>query len=217
MKNKIPFAGRILFRHPAIYRIKYCVIETVIWRWLFSGLLRVDLRPLTETDGLFCGLRIFLAACGPGDVSTGPSIDSAAEIFACDISPEFALACRNNQPRWQVGVADVVRLPYADGAFDVSAVYSSLHHIPAHADQVLAELARVTRSRIVILEGVVPRKGLLRRLLLLWYRIVDGGFHYYTREEILSIAGKLGMHVERATLHGPIRHMLFCVLNLHGD
>jgi len=38
--------------------------------------------------------------------------------------------------------------------------------------------------------------------------------HYYTREEILDIAGRLGLEVERITEHGPIGHMMFCVLGV---
>ena len=35
--------------------------------------------PLTNTEELFRGRRVLMAPCGPGDVSTGPSVDSAAE------------------------------------------------------------------------------------------------------------------------------------------
>lgn len=155
---------------------------------------------------------MLLAACGPGDVSTGPIIDGAAEVYACDVSQSFANACRGNRPRWHVCVANVVKLPFVDGQFDVAAIYSSLHHISSSAESVLLELSRVTHGRIILLEGVVPEKGILRRLLLFWYSIVDGGVRYYTREEVLSIAARLGLEVERATQHGPIAHMMFGVL-----
>jgi ubiquinone/menaquinone biosynthesis C-methylase UbiE len=153
-----------------------------------------------------------MAACGPGDVSTGPSVDSAAEVWGFDVSPAFVERCHKNRPTWKVCVADVLKLPFPDGEFDVSVIYSSLHHIPGSAELVLAELARVTRSRVVFLEGVVPERGVLRHILLLWYAIVDGGTHYYTRVEILNIADRLGLEVERITEHGPIGHMMFCVL-----
>jgi SAM-dependent methyltransferase len=203
---------KILFRNPALYKIKVFFIETVILKWLLCGLFRLKPRPLTETEELFRGRRVLLAACGPGDVSTGPIIDGAAEVYACDFSQSFANACRGNRPRWHVCVANVVKLPFVDGQFDVAAIYSSLHHISSSAESVLLELSRVTHGRIILLEGVVPEKGILRRLLLSWYSIVDGGVRYYTREEVLSIAARLGLEVERATQHGPIAHMMFGVL-----
>ena len=207
-------AEKILFSNPSIYRAKCFLIETVIWKWLLGGVFRLKQCPIGDTEALFRGRQVLLAACGPGKVSTGPSIESAAEIYAFDISRDFVKTCRINRPRWNVCQADALILPYADGAFEVSVIYSALHHMSARADLILAELARVSRSRVVILEGVVPQTGLLRRMLLVWYRIVDGGVHYYTREEILAIAGQLGLRVQRATQHGPIKHMLFSVLAL---
>jgi hypothetical protein len=68
----------------------------------------------------------------------------------------------------------------------------------------------------VFLEGVVPEKGLLRQILLLWYAIMDGGVHYYTREEILDFADRLGFEVEGLTQHGPIGRMMFGVLGVRS-
>lgn len=205
---------KVLFANPVLYKLKRFFIETLLWKCILCGILGLNPRPLTDTEELFRGRRALLAACGPGDVSTGPSVDTAATVFAFDVSPTFAKTCRQNRPTWNVSVADVLKLPFPDDEFDISVIYSSLHHIPSSAELVLAELARVTRSRVVFLEGVVPERGLVRYMLLLWYAITDGGVHYYTREEILNIAGKLGFEVERITEHGPIGHMIFGVLRV---
>src|SRR5208282_5786229 len=103
--------------------------------------------------------------------------------------------CKKNHPSWTVFRGDITEIPYEEGEFDLSLIYSSLHHIPIHAEKVLGELARVTRGRILILEGVVPESGLLRRALLTWYSLVDGGVHYYTREELRGVFAKLGLEV----------------------
>ena len=73
----------------------------------------------------------------------------------------------------------------------MSVLYSTLHHFPPGARAALAELARVTRGRIVLLEGLVPERGLLRALLLVWYRLVDGGCHYYTMDELVGAIQEL--------------------------
>jgi SAM-dependent methyltransferase len=213
-RERASIAERALFDHPRLYRLKYFLIETVIWRWVFAGLLRREIRPVPAIDEVFRGKHVLLAACGPGDVSTGPPLDAAMRVAAFDVSHEFVAACRAKRPSWEVFAADVLQIPRPDRSYDVSAVYSSLHHIPAEVDAVLAELARVARERIVVVEGVVPQRGLLRRLLLVWYRLVDGGVRYYTRGELLGAAGRLGLQVERATLHGPIGHMLLLILRV---
>lgn len=206
---------KVLFNHPALYKLKRFVVETVIWKLVLCGVFRLKQRPLTDADELFQGRRVLVSACGPGDVSTGPSVDSAAEVCGFDVSQAFVERCRKNRPTWKVCVADVLSLPFPEGKFDVSVIYSSLRHIPGGAELVFAELARVTQSRVVFLEGVVPERGILRHILLLWYAVVDGGAHYYTKQEILNIAGRLGLKVERVSEHGPIGHMMFCVLSVY--
>jgi hypothetical protein len=74
---------KVLFANPTLYKLKCFVIETVIWKWLLCGVFRLKPRPLTDTEQLFRGQRVLMAACGPGDVSTGPSVDSAFQVLPC--------------------------------------------------------------------------------------------------------------------------------------
>lgn len=205
-------AERVLFDRPLLYRIKRFAIERVIWDFVLSGVFRMEPRPLPESLPDLGGKRVLLAASGPGDATTGPALDGAGGITAFDLSPHFARACARNHPDWRVYCGDLLRLPHADRCFDVAVLYSSLHHVPAAAERVVAELARVTAERVVIVEGVVPQRGAMRRLLLLWYRLVDGGHHYYTRRELHQAVAGAGWHVVREDLHGPIRHMWFATL-----
>jgi hypothetical protein len=85
-----------------------------------------------------------------------------------------------------------------------------------NAAEVLSELARTTDGQIVLVESVVPKEGLLRAALLLWYRLVDGGYHYYTLEELEGIFQRLGLAVQSKGLYSPIRHMLLAVLDCRG-
>ena len=205
-------AERVLFGHPRFYRLKFFLIETVIWRWIFAGIFRRRVNPVPVIDDLIRGKHVLLAACGPGDVSTGPALDAAAAVTAFDLSEEFVLACRRRRPTWDVFQGNILAIARPDKSHDLAALYSSLHHIPAEAERVLAELARVTRERIVILEGVLPETGLLRGALRVWYRAFDGGLRYYTQRELLAAAERLGLVVERVSVHGPIGHMLLAVL-----
>ena len=55
---------------------------------------------------------------------------------------------------------DATRLAFPDAAFDVSVLSLALHHMPeAEQVNVLSELRRVTRRRIVIIEPEVPVKA----------------------------------------------------------
>jgi len=201
----------ILFRYPLLYRCKHFLIEKVIWRWLLFWL---PLNPMPDISGFIGGKRLLLAACGPGAVSTGPPLDAAGHIFAFDISQEFVISCKYNHPNWYICCGDALHIPFQSQAFDVAVLYSALHHIPAEASAVLAELKRVSNKFIIVVEGVVPERGWLRRALLAWYAAVDGGIHYYTWAELISCFRKLDLQVELAGRHSPIRHMLLAVLEI---
>lgn len=100
-----------------------------------------------------------------------------------DISPEIALAVRRRHPHWHVLVADVRRLPFADGAFDTIFSNSTLDHFEAVSEihQALGELHRILRpggkllltldnaaNPIIALRQALPAR-LLQRLGLVPY------------------------------------------------
>jgi SAM-dependent methyltransferase len=206
----------LLFGRPALYRAKRFLIEVVLWRVVLAGIFRLKPNAMPDMTATFAGRRVLLAACGPGNASTGPLISRAAGVTAFDISPQFAVTCARSQPDWKVYCGDLLHLPHRNRAFDVSVLYSALHHLPMNAAEVLSELARTTDGQIVLVESVVPKEGLLRAALLLWYRLVDGGYHYYTLEELEGIFQRLGLAVQSKGLYSPIRHMLLAVLDCRG-
>lgn len=207
---------RFLFARPSLYGVKRFLIEEVLWRGLLSGVLRMRLNPMPAGEALFRARNVLVAACGPGNPLTGPPIEGCARVTAFDRSPEFAIRCALLRPDWEVYCGDLQSIPHSDDRFEVSVLYSTLHHLPFDATVALRELARVTRERIVLVEGIVPSRGLLRAALLSWYRLVDGGHHYYTLSELEGVFEELELRVESMNLHGPIQHMLLAVLNCRG-
>ncbi len=203
---------QLLFGHPQFYRLKFLLVERLIWGRLLGGVCGMKARPFPDLARFYSGKRVLLAACGPGNVTTGPALDAAADVVAFDLSAEFARACRENHPDWEVFEGDIAAIPYPAGAFDVVALYSALHHIALPAEQVLRELARVSRGHVVVVEGVVPPRGALRASLLAWYALVDGGVRYYTRGELERAFACAGLRAESVSVHGPIEHMLLAVL-----
>src|SRR5262245_9124219 len=153
---------KLLFGRPTLYRIKRFLIAEVIWRLVLSGIFRMQPNPAPDLTRLFTGQCVLVAACGLGDVSTGPPISGAARVVAFDLSRQFAVACAQTRPDWQVYCGDLLSIPHRDNQFAVSVIYSTLHHVPTDAADVLAELGRITAGRIVLVEGVVPPSGLLR-------------------------------------------------------
>ncbi len=71
--------------------------------------------------------------------------------------------------------ADVTELPFRDRQFDVVLALDLLEHLPAgKRPAALAELARVTRSRLIVGCPCGPRALRFDRALARWYRLLPG-------------------------------------------
>lgn len=206
---------KIFFDQPVLYKIKRFVIEDVIWKMIMSGIFRMKPHPMPDVTANFAGRRVLIVACGPGDVTTGPSVSGASRVTAFDFSHIFAAKCAINRKEWNVYCGDASNIPHRDNKFDISVIYSSLHHIPVDAEKILGEMARVTRDQIIIVEGIVPAERILGRMLLLWWKIVDGGYHYYTLNELEDKINNLALRVKSSILFSPLKHMWLAVLDCH--
>lgn len=215
MKKRIH--EKILFDHPVLYKIKGLIIEGLIWNIILGRIFRMKSNPLPDISGNFVGRRVLIASCGPNDSTIGPPIVGASKVTAFDLSYTFATKCATKRKDWNVYCGDVCNMPHRDKEFDISVIYVSLHHIPVDAQKILGEMARVTRERIIIVECLLPARGLLRRMLRLWYRITDGGHHYYTLDDLKDVFNRLGLQVISSYKFSPIKHMWLGVLNCHPD
>ncbi|MBA3464389.1 MAG: methyltransferase domain-containing protein [Deltaproteobacteria bacterium] len=108
------------------------------------------------TPHLRPGDTVLDVGCGPGNVAWEIMQSHDGHVLAVDVVdyrrrelPHFALY-------------DGVSLPFADASCDVVVVGFMLHHVPNEMKPaVLAELRRVTRRRLIVLEDT-PRNALDR-------------------------------------------------------
>ncbi len=112
--------------------------------------------------------RVLEVGCGSGDLADrllDPAVWPAArvpEYCGTDVSPEQIALARARCPGRAFQTCSVYRLPYPDASVDLVIACEVLEHLadPARA---LAEVARVTRGRVLI---SVPREPLWRALNL---------------------------------------------------
>jgi ubiquinone/menaquinone biosynthesis C-methylase UbiE len=86
-----------------------------------------------------------------------------------DINPRFVDAARRRHRRAdaQFVAMDAMRMDFPDRHFDKCLFVNGLHHFSdADATRVLAEVRRVTRSRVVIIDADGTPRGVVRRVLL---------------------------------------------------
>lgn len=84
--------------------------------------------------------RVLEVGCGWGELAEWIARDTGAEVVATDLSPRMVDLARERVA--DARVADVQRLPFADGEFDVVVAAWMLYHVP-DLDRALAEVVRV--------------------------------------------------------------------------
>jgi SAM-dependent methyltransferase len=110
--------------------------------------------------------RVLDAGCGTGDFA---ALIAAPEVVCVDASPAAVEAARDRGLRAEV--ADIERLQFDDGAFDLVTCNWVLYHLP-DVDAGLAEIARVLRpgGRFV---GIYNRRDHLAEL---WREVLDSAW-----------------------------------------
>ena len=117
-----------------------------------------DLGPWHEAAlphlGPLAGAAVLEIGCGRGSFSARIAGDGARRLVAADFSFEAVRVARErigDGPGRGCLVADVMRLPFADGAFDVTCSFETIEHV-TDPGRAVAELVRVTRpgGRLII-------------------------------------------------------------------
>lgn len=194
-------------------------------RWL--GGRRALLRHLAELLPPTGRATILDAGTGSGDlpraiVHRARRTGSKVRIIATDLHPQTLLIARRRSagyPEISFAEADVRRLPYTDGAFDVALLSLTLHHLDGQ-DQITAlrELGRVARRGVLVGELERCWPGYIGAKILaatIWRdnRLTrhDGPLSVlraFTPDELLDLAGRAGLPRPRVYRHPFFRLVL---------
>ena len=116
------------------------VVRRLIGRWL--GELTAQVETNVPTDHP-------LLDAGAGAGFSLARFVGARTVLAVDAAPEKVVQVPERVPLAQPLVADVTRLPMPDGAVGWATSIEVLEHLP-HPEQLVAELARVCRSGVIV-------------------------------------------------------------------
>lgn len=204
------------------------------------GLHRLWKRRLLRLAAVRPGERALDVCCGTGDVAFGLAL-RGARVTGLDFSgPMLAVARGRAGPRTGDAAGagratpgflrgDALRMPFADGAFDLVTIAYGLRNL-ADLEAGLRELGRVTRpgGRLLVLDFGRPDLaawrwvyfGYLRSLVPLFGRVFcgDSGTHAYILESLRHYPAQRGVAAGlRRADYGVVRtiNLLGGIMSIH--
>jgi SAM-dependent methyltransferase len=171
---------------------------------------------LEHTHDKFCALRRRVAEYARNggqtsalDVATGYGFQARAlldrgfeQVVAVDVVPERIEHGRRLFPRGiDFRVMDATNLEFPDASFDCATVSAALHDMPpAVKRRTLAELARVVRRTVVLLEPRTFRNPAMAAFYGTLGSWLDESlyFHEYVRDDLAGAVAEHGLRVVRS-------------------
>jgi SAM-dependent methyltransferase len=162
------------------------------WYRATRRLLALLLGPHVRSAG---AERPLVLDAGGGSGATGSWMTAMAEVVLADMEPLALDAARSDHPRIRPAVADLNRLPFADGSFDAVLCVTVLYHrlVPDPA-AVVRDFARLVRPG-----GVVCLMEPGGRRLRRGHDEVTHGARRFSRGELRQLCADAGLVVERST------------------
>ena len=157
-------------------------------------------RKAVRLSGWQPGDRILDMCTGTGGLALAFASQSAS-VVGVDIARGMLKRASSKQHASTVTwlEMDATRLAFPDSAFDVSVLSLALHHMPEDVQvNVLSELRRVTRRRIVLIEPEVPVKPGWFPAWAFVASVIDESeyMHEWVRQDFIGTCRKAGLRVE---------------------
>jgi SAM-dependent methyltransferase len=137
-------------------------------------------------------LRVLDVACGEGYGAQILAAGGASAVVGADVDERAVAHARSRYPEAEFVTADVAKLPFEDGSFDLVVSFETIEHVQ-RPEEALAELRRVLAPDGLLVIST-PNKH---------QYLVENEFHEreFTHEEFVALLGGLFPSVELALQH----------------
>ncbi len=170
--------------------------------------LREVRRQTVQICGVRPGDRVLDVCTGTGDVALEFS-RWCDDVTGIDLSGGMLAVAREKDRQGKIRFLqmDATGMDFADDAFDVSSVSFALHDMPPDVrEQVLREMARVTRGRVVVTEYHPPANRVLRTLYIAAASLYESPyFPEFARSDFEALLARCGLEiVEQRRVHAGL-------------
>ncbi len=155
--------------------------------------------------------KVLDVCTGTGEIAIGLA-KQGAKVTAIDITPSMLERAKKKAAGMSIKFeqADARNLSFADKSFDISFISLGLHDMPRPVRiEVLQEMARVTKEKIIITEYYFPNNSLYQRFLKKFISLFETSYFVRFAEE-----GALGV-IEEANvgrvMSYPVRFFCFSI------
>jgi ubiquinone/menaquinone biosynthesis C-methylase UbiE len=163
--------------------------------------IRKGTRPkVVQKSGIQPGEIVLDACTGTGELALAFA-QVGAKTIGIDIADEMLLRATektNGLPANWFNM-DATKLKFSDNTFDVSTISLALHHMPEDTQiQVLSELARVTRHKVIVVEPHQPFNPKLHWLWKIVADVIDESeyIHQWVKQDFNQTCQKAGLEIE---------------------
>jgi demethylmenaquinone methyltransferase/2-methoxy-6-polyprenyl-1,4-benzoquinol methylase len=171
-----PDPAKIRTMFAAISR-RYDRANTVI----SGGVHHLWRRTAVRRAGVQPGDRVLDCATGTGDLAIAfrKAVGDSGRVVGTDFVPEMLDLARVKAPNVEWEVADVTKLPFETGSFDVASISFGIRNV-GDPRKGIAEMARAVRSggRVIVLEFGQPRS-----------RAFGAVYHFYSHHVLPRLGG----------------------------
>jgi SAM-dependent methyltransferase len=171
------------------YIVEHEQVAQVLWKVGIDSDVRLLYGAAEEIGRLPAGAAVLDIPCGGGVALRGLTAGQDVRYVAADIAPAMLKRTRENAERRgldQVETcrADVEKLPFEDGEFDLCVTFTGMHCFP-HPETAVREIARVVKTG-----GAITGSAYLN----------DGGLRHEPMARMGRLSGLMGPSCSREDL-----------------
>jgi ubiquinone/menaquinone biosynthesis C-methylase UbiE len=177
------------------------VYNRFAWLYDTTEFFRRESREMAvRASGVMPGERVLDVCTGTGELALAFA-RAGARAAAIDLARGMLRVCKhkaNGSPLHMLET-DATCLPFGDNAFDIVTLSLGLHHMPEAAQlQVMSEMTRLARRRVVFIEWHAPRNPRWRTPWGRLIKLMDESeyIQHWVHQDFPATCQKAGLQVE---------------------